>query len=239
LQEKQKKQLKKFVSNGPNGGKKSLFKWFSAIVILLAAGGSINLTDFFGFDNQNNSNTVTSPTGERTTTKEELTALIKNLDGGNFDIIPKLVKIPVTYERVIDGDTQVVSLNGHSLRVRHLMIDTPESVKEGTSVQPYGKEASNRNDQLFKEANNVYLMLDEGPTTDNYNRVLAYLYADDLLIAEQLLLEGLASVRYVNPPNNTLEEAFRTAQQIAQKAELNIWSIEGYVEDNGYFNKRD
>ncbi|MRI84716.1 thermonuclease family protein [Fundicoccus ignavus] len=239
MQEKQKKQLKKIVSNGPNGGKNGLFKWLVAIVILLAAGGSVNFTDFFGSDTQNNANTVTSQSGERTSTNEELTAVINDFDGENFDILPKLVKIPVTYERVVDGDTQIVSLNGHNLRVRHLMIDTPESVKEGTSVQPYGKEASNRNDQLFKEANNVYLMLDEGPTTDNYARVLAYLYADDLLIAEQLLLEGLASVRYVNPPNNTLEEAFRAAQKSAQKAELNIWSIEGYVEDNGYFNQVD
>lgn len=230
LNNKQKNQLRKVVSAGPKGGKRGLLKWLIALVLIIAGGSGVG--SLFNQESVFSPPTVTE-------TQTEVDNAIQRFNGTNFEILPQMVKIPVEYERVVDGDTQIVSLNNHSLRVRHLMIDTPESVKEGTSVQPFGKESSQRNDQLLSQAKTLYLMLDVGPATDQYDRVLAYLYADDILVAEQLLEEGLASVRYVNPPNNTYEDEFRAAQSKAKKAELNIWSINNYVESNGYFNQVD
>lgn len=224
------KNLRKIVSAGPRGGKYGMIKWLVALVIILVAGGGVG-----GIFNQDNSPAPSTVTQEHTSNQGDLQAF----DGSNFDTLPQMVKLPVTYERVVDGDTQILELNGHEIRVRHLMIDTPESVKEGTSVQPFGKESSQRNDELLSQADNIYLMLDVGPATDQYDRVLAYIYADDTLVAEQLLLEGLASVRYVNPPNNTFEDEFKAAEKKAKDADLNIWSIDGYVEPNGYFNQVD
>lgn len=228
----QKNKLKRLVSAGPSGGKNGLIKWVIALVVLLVAGGGAGIGGLFNQE---------APAPSNTTSQFEIEAdaTLDAFDGRNFESLPKMVKLPVSYNRVVDGDTQILTLNGHDLRVRHLMIDTPESVKEGTSVQPFGKDASERNDELLSQADELYLMLDVGPATDQYDRVLAYVYADDVLVAEQLLEEGLASVRYVNAPNNSFEEEFLNAQDHAETAELNIWSIEGYVEPNGYFNQVD
>ncbi|MDO4774758.1 MAG: thermonuclease family protein [Aerococcaceae bacterium] len=147
-------------------------------------------------------------------------------------------RIPVKFVRVVDGDTIIVRYNQREQRVRYLMIDTPESVKEGIKEQPFGKESARRNKELLKSAGQIYLEFDKGPRTDDYDRLLAYVYADDLLVPEQLLLEGLASVAYVNPPNNTREAQFRDAQAKAKQQRLNIWSIDNYVKPNGKFNQQ-
>ena len=36
------------------------------------------------------------------------------------------------------------------------------------------------NETYLKEADQVYIELDVGPPTDNYNRILAYVYSDDV-----------------------------------------------------------
>lgn len=226
---KQLNNLRKFVSAGPSKGKNGILRWLVAFIILIVGGG------ITGVINQDNSPTPSTVIHNHSDIEEAL----KAFDGKDLVSLPQMVKLPVTYDRVVDGDTQIVKMNGYSLRVRHLMIDTPESVKEGTSIQPFGKEASHRNHELLSQAETLYLMLDVGPATDQYNRVLAYLYADEVLIAEQLLAEGFASVRYINPPNNSFDDEFLAAQKKAKDAKLNIWSIDGYVESNGYFNQVD
>lgn len=229
MNNKQMNHLRKLVSERPSKGKYGMLRWLVALIIIIVSGG------ISGVLNQDNSPTPSKVTQNHS----DIEKALKDFDGEDLENLPQMVKLPVTYDRVVDGDTQIVTMNGYSLRVRHLMIDTPESVKEGTSIQPFGKEASHRNHELLSQAETLSLMLDVGPTTDQYNRVLAYLYADDILIAEQLLTEGLASVRYVNPPNNSFEGEFLAAQNKAKNAKLNIWSIEGYVESNGYFNQVD
>ena len=50
-----------------------------------------------------------------------------------------------TVQRVVDGDTIVVRVDGRSERVRYIGMDTPESVKPGTPVQCFAKAASAEN----------------------------------------------------------------------------------------------
>lgn len=228
MEQRNKQQINRHLSKLPRN-RKDIGKWLITLVVLMVAGGLGIGTDFF------DSTSSTAPVMEAEVNDSQLET-IEHFNGSNYDVLPEMVKIPVTYVRVVDGDTLVVELNGHSLRVRHLMIDTPESVKEGLSVQPYGKEASDRNDELLQAADQLYLMLDVGTPVDQYDRVLAYIYADELLVAEQLLKDGLATVRFVNPPNNSYEARFRDAQAEAKQAGLNIWSLDCYVEANGYFN---
>lgn len=45
----------------------------------------------------------------------------------------------VTLSKCVDGDTAHFYINGKNVKVRFLAIDTPETVKPGTPVQPYGK----------------------------------------------------------------------------------------------------
>ena len=52
-------------------------------------------------------------------------------------------KIKVTLDRCVDGDTAVFKVKKESKKTRFLGVNTPESVKENSPVEPYGKQASN------------------------------------------------------------------------------------------------
>ena len=86
--------------------------------------------------------------------------------------------VTVTVERVVDGDTFVISpeLNG-SDRVRPLGIDTPETWK---TVECYGPEATAYAAELLPIGSTVTLTYDSiQPVTDNYGRTLAYVTMQD------------------------------------------------------------
>lgn len=142
----------------------------------------------------------------------------------NLDELPRQVRIPVEVNRVIDGDTIVVDIEGHETRVRYLMVDTPEFNHSDSNLSdPWGNEAKEANENLLHNSQQVYVELDVGPATDKYSRLLAYVYADDLLINEWLTQEGLATVRYVNPPNNSYEGRLKQAENQAKQDGKGLW----------------
>ena len=81
-------------------------------------------------------------------------------------------------ERVVDGDTIHVRINGDDVTVRMIGIDTPETVKPGFPVQCFGPEASD----FAKEAltgQSVTLELDASQgDRDRYGRLLAYVWRE-------------------------------------------------------------
>ncbi|EKR9302809.1 thermonuclease family protein [Enterococcus faecalis] len=188
--------------------KKNSKRWIIVIVIALSIG-------IKGID------------GVREITDDRVSSTSKI--GGNedrIDKIPKLKKIPVKLIRKVDGDTAVFSMENPrdgELKVRYLLIDTPETVKPNAKIQPFGKEASNRNEQILKNANQIYLMLDKGARTDRYGRVLAYVFADDILVQEKLVSEGLAEVKYIKPPSTKYLSKLKRAQNKAEKKCIGIW----------------
>lgn len=124
----------------------------------------------------------------------------------------------VKVERVIDGDT--ISIEGGKV-VRYIGIDTPEIVDPRKPVQCYAKEATARNKELV-EGQIVGLEKDISET-DKYNRLLRYVYKDDILINELLVKDGYAhSSSY--PPDIKYQDKFRIAQQEAQQNKLGLWS---------------
>lgn len=141
--------------------------------------------------------------------------------------------IPVSLYRVVDGDTvNVIDDSGEELKLRLLLIDTPETVHPNKPVEPYGKEASARLTELLNAADQLYIEYDSGDKTDHYDRHLVYLYADDVSVHEVLLKEGLARVGYIYEQQRYLSE-FRAAEQYAKDRGLGIWSIPGYVNEGG------
>ena len=81
-------------------------------------------------------------------------------------------------DRVVDGDTFVAKKsNGEQIKVRLIGVDTPETVKPNTPVQPYGKEASNYSKQHLNNKD-VYLEYDK-EKEDRYGRTLAYVWLDE------------------------------------------------------------
>ena len=138
--------------------------------------------------------------------------------------------------RTIDGDTIVFTEDGEEKKLRLLLIDTPESSTTKTgSAQPYGKEAK---DFLTNYLEGKKLSIEYDPAhekIDDYDRVLAYLYADGKLVQEVMVEKGLARVGYENGDELYLNE-LEEAEQEAEVANVNIWSIDGYVGEYG-FNK--
>ena len=126
----------------------------------------------------------------------------------------------------------VIDEHGNNLNLRLLLIDTPETVHPTEPVQPYGQEASARLTELLNNANQLYIEYDDGEKQDHYMRELVYLYADDVSVHEVLLEEGLARVGYIYEQQRYLEE-FRAAEQYAKDNQLGVWSIPGYVNEDG------
>ena len=110
-------------------------------------------------------------------------------------------------DRVVDGDTIVVILDGKKEKVRMIGIDTPESVHPDKSRNtPMGKIASKyTKDNL--EGKYVALETDV-QERDKYGRILAYVYLDDKMFNKTLLEEGLAKLMTI-PPNVKYADDFK------------------------------
>lgn len=129
-----------------------------------------------------------------------------------------------TIVRVVDGDTVIATVNGTDERIRMIGIDTPESVKENTPVECFGKEASARTTELLPRGTPVRLVLDAEPR-DRYGRLLAYVYrtSDDLFVNKALVTEGFANA-YVYPPNVAHTDELKAAARSARTSGTGLWS---------------
>lgn len=124
--------------------------------------------------------------------------------------------------RVVDGDTVIVALNGRRERLRYIGIDTPESVKPGSPVECYGKEASKRNEQLTG-GRTVRLEFDV-ERRDRYGRLLAYVRrnSDGLFVNAELVRSGYAQTMTI-PPNVRYADRFLALQREARAARRGLW----------------
>ncbi|HAP4726262.1 TPA: thermonuclease family protein [Enterococcus faecalis] len=143
-------------------------------------------------------------------------------------------RIPADFVRHVDGDTTVLKINGKEQKVRFLLIDTPETVKPNTKVQPYGLEASKRTKELLSNASEITFEYDKGDKTDLYGRALGYIFVDGTLLQKTLVSEGLARVAYVKEPNTKYLAELEQALEQAKSESLGIWSIPGYVTGRGF-----
>lgn len=83
-----------------------------------------------------------------------------------------------TVERVVDGDTIIVDLDGVEQRVRLIGIDTPESVHPDESRNSEaGDVASDHTKSIVKQGETVYLQKDVSDT-DKYDRLLRYVWLE-------------------------------------------------------------
>jgi endonuclease YncB( thermonuclease family) len=109
---------------------------------------------------------------------------------------------PYEVDRVVDGDTIIVYIDGVRTRVRLIGINTPESVApEEERNTEEGVIASDYVKTLMDEAGYEVWLEYDNELYDQYDRTLAYVYIDydgEVVMLERLLLEeGLAeTVRY-------------------------------------------
>ena len=135
--------------------------------------------------------------------------------------------------RVVDGDTievRILERNdgpgagqakiGGVFSVRLVGIDTPESVKPGTPVQCFAKEASGAA-QAMLEGAEVTLVKDV-EETDRYDRLLRYVYLGEEMVNARLVLNGYAKV-YTYPPNVRHSKLFVMLQREARATDAGLW----------------
>jgi len=121
--------------------------------------------------------------------------------------------------RVVDGDTLLLR---DEMRVRLMGVDTPETVKEDTPVEPWGPEATQFTRE-FTSGGNLRLQFDR-ERVDQYGRYLAYVWVGDRMLNEELLRAGLARWEPGYHYSQAMKNRFRKAQREAQEAHRGIWS---------------
>lgn len=123
-------------------------------------------------------------------------------------------------ERVVDGDTAVMRIDGRSEYVRYIGIDTPESVKPDSPVECLGPESSDFNADRV-EGRTVELEFDR-ELYDRYDRLLAYVRVDGRLVNAELLRRGLAETLTI-PPNDRYADRFSALEQAAKDRPTGLW----------------
>jgi endonuclease YncB( thermonuclease family) len=113
--------------------------------------------------------------------------------------------------KVIDGDTIELS-NGK--RLRYIGINTPEI------GEPFSILAKKENENLV--LNKEVIIEFDVQIYDKYNRLLGYVWVNDILVNKELVKLGLAAIETI-PPNIKYQNIILSAQKEAQNNCLNIW----------------
>jgi micrococcal nuclease len=126
--------------------------------------------------------------------------------------------------KVVDGDTVDVQLNGQTVRLRLIGLNTPETVDPRRPVECFGKEASAHAKQLLN-GQTVYLENDPSQQErDQYGRLLRYVWlTDGRLFNLQMIAEGYA-YEYTYDLPYKYQSAFKSAQKNASSNNLGLWS---------------
>jgi micrococcal nuclease len=120
--------------------------------------------------------------------------------------------------RIVDGDTFECSSVG---RVRPIGMDTPE-----LSQAPYGGMAAQALRSLIPVGSQVELELDVEPR-DRYDRLLAYVWADGVMVNWLLIRLGWA-VLLTYSPNVQYVDWFTEAQRLARQEGVGLWAIDAF-----------
>jgi micrococcal nuclease len=129
-----------------------------------------------------------------------------------------------TAERVSDGDTISVSMNGKTEKIRFIGVDTPETHKPNAPVQCYGPAASAFTKRMLT-GQKVRLEADDLSTNrDRYDRLLRYVYrASDGTFMNRALIEQGYGFYYPYFPFTKSTE-FAAAQKTAQQSSKGLWA---------------
>jgi len=122
--------------------------------------------------------------------------------------------------KVYDGDSILLRFpDGRVEKVRYIGIDAPER------FQPYHSVARKKNWELLRKGK-IRLEFDV-KKRDRYGRILAYVYADKIMINAEMLRLGLARV-YYDKENTRYLELFKKLEEEARKKHLGIWKKRRY-----------
>lgn len=130
-------------------------------------------------------------------------------------------------ERVVDGDTITIRLNGATERVRYVGVDAPELARpsEGRGAECGANEATDANRALV-DGREIVL---ERDTTDRdrFGRLLRHVWLPDgqgwQLVTERLVADGAIEARSY-PPDTSRDAQLDAAEAAARADGRGIWS---------------
>ncbi len=136
--------------------------------------------------------------------------------------------------RVVDGDTVIARITkitggpgagevekGEEYSVRLIGIDTPETVKPGSPVECFGKEASRATTDLLEGVD--VRMVKDVEDRDRFDRLLRYIYIGQEMANARLVVNGYASA-YTYPPDVRHADLFVQLQREARENDRGLWS---------------
>ena len=144
---------------------------------------------------------------------------------GPGDLAPTGATEEARVVRVIDGDTIIVDRGRGDERLRYIGMDTPETVKPGSSVEWMGREASAANRALV-DGKTVVLEKDVSET-DRFGRLLRHVWlrgAPWVLVDLQLVLDGYARVS-TYPPDVKYADLYLAGQVDARGHDRGLWGL--------------
>lgn len=128
----------------------------------------------------------------------------------------------VEFVKVIDGDTAYFKINDEEVKCRFLAIDTPEL----TSNDPYAKEATELTLNALENAKSIKLGIDlKSDEYDKYERMLVWVFVDNVLLQEELVSNGLAKVRYVYDDYKYADKLYKLEEK-ARANKVGVWSLD-------------
>ncbi|OGG79857.1 hypothetical protein A3A39_04705 [Candidatus Kaiserbacteria bacterium RIFCSPLOWO2_01_FULL_54_13] len=133
--------------------------------------------------------------------------------------------------KVIDGDTLTINMNGESVTIRLIGLDTPETVDPRKPVQCFGKEASEKAKQTLS-GTSVRIEMDPSQgELDKYGRTLTYIFfPNGRNFAELMISEGYGHEYTYNLPYKYQSE-FKAAERLAREEKRGLWAGDACMND--------
>ena len=120
-------------------------------------------------------------------------------------------------ERVVDGDTIEVILDGEKYELRYIGIDAPEY------GSPYAEEAREANKNLVE--NQIIEIEKDMTDRDQFGRLLRYVFlTDGRFVNSELAGTGLVRSA-IFPPDINYQEVIESKVDLAKKAGLGLWDL--------------
>jgi micrococcal nuclease len=127
-----------------------------------------------------------------------------------------------TLAQVVDGDTIWVLLaDGSEEKVRYIGIDAPELAHEDSPGEYLGDEAAAHNAALLQSG--PLRLETDVEERDEFGRLLAYVWAGEVFVNRQMVLDGYAWA-HEYPPNLSRQEELWSAHDQAREARVGIWA---------------
>lgn len=142
-------------------------------------------------------------------------------------------RLLVKQAEAIDGDTIRGIVRGQPVKIRLILVDTPETRHPKLGKQPFGEEAKQYVAHRLSIAKRVEVELHGKNSTDRYGRLIGHVFVSGQNLNRLLLKNGYARMAY-RYSKYAYEDIYREAEADARTKRLRIWSVNGYVQANGF-----